>query len=180
MGIFSSKEQLDVICCGLDNSGKSTIINSLKPTKLRSDQISATVGYQVEEFEKGKVNMKVYDMGGAKKFRSMWDTFYQDIQGIIFVIDSADKVRMTVVKDEIREIVENERVSTTIPILFYANKMDIPGSFSPHEIVEQLELDELLADRPWNIFASDARRGVGLEEGVTWLQTKTRPKAAAK
>jgi GTPase Era involved in 16S rRNA processing len=31
MGIFRSKPQTNVICVGLDNSGKSTLINFLKP-----------------------------------------------------------------------------------------------------------------------------------------------------
>ena len=47
--------------------------------------------------------------------------------------------------------------------------MDIPGAKTPAELVEQLELSELLCDRPFNIFASDARRGVGVEEGLSWL-----------
>lgn len=178
MGIFESKQQLDLICCGLDNSGKSTIINSLKPTKLRSEHISATVGFQVEEFEKGKVNMKVYDMGGAKRFREMWQTYYNKIQGIIFVIDSADKVRMAVVKDEITEMIEaGGDALRGVPILFFANKMDIPTAFNQQEIVEALELEELVCDRPWNIFSSDARRGIGLEEGIQWLQSRITPKS---
>lgn len=169
MGFFSSKDKVDVIFCGLDNSGKSTIINYLKPTKLRSDNISATVGYQVEEFEKGQVSFKVYDMGGAKKFRSLWEVYYKDIQGVVFVIDGSDKVRMCLVKDELRMIAENGQMKG-IPILFFANKMDIPGARTPQEIVEELELSEMINDRPFNIFASDARRGFGVDEGMDWLK----------
>lgn len=59
MGIFASKKKIDLIThmsvctCGLDNSGKSTIINKLKPTKLREDELAPTVGYQIEQFTRG-------------------------------------------------------------------------------------------------------------------------------
>ena len=168
MGIFQSKKKLDIICCGLDNSGKSTIINQLKPTSQRTDNIAATVGYNVEEFQKGSVNFKVFDMAGAKKFRSMWEAYYKDVQGVIFVVDSADNARMCVVKDEIQLICDHPDLQN-VPILFYANKMDIATAKTAAELVDILEMGEMLADRPFNIFASDARRGEGIEEGIDWL-----------
>lgn len=168
MGLFESKHKLNIVTCGLDNGGKSTIINGLKPTKLRSDNISATVGYSVEEFEKGKVNFKVFDMGGAKKFRSMWELYYRDVQGVIFVIDSSDRVRLTLVREEIKMLIDHPDLQG-VPILFFANKADLNGAKSPHELVEELGLTELISDRAYNIFASDARRGVGIEEGLDWL-----------
>jgi ADP-ribosylation factor-like protein 6 len=171
MGLFSSKEKLNIITCGLDNGGKSTIINALKPTSLKSDNISATVGYQVEEFEKGKVSFKVFDMGGAKKFRAMWELYYRDVQGVIFVIDSADKLRLVLVREEIRMLLEHNDLKN-VPILFFANKADLAGSKTPQELVDELGLAEMITDRPFNIFASDARRGVGIEEGINWLTGK--------
>ena len=109
MGLFQSKKKIDLITCGLDNSGKSTIINHLKPSKQKEEQLAPTVGYQVESFSKGvyfvlsscgaffahsffstqhrvhlfsgKVNFKVFDMGGAKKFRNLWEHYYHDVQG---------------------------------------------------------------------------------------------------
>lgn len=174
MGLFESKQKLTIVTCGLDNSGKSTIINGLKPTELRSDNISATVGYQVEEFEKGKVNFKVFDMGGAKKFRSLWELYYKDVQGIIFVIDSADKIRHVLVRDEIQILLENPD-ARKCPILFFANKADVHGAKTPAELVDELGLSEMITDRPYNIFASDARRGVGIEEGLNWLTSKLNP-----
>lgn len=174
MGIFESKAQLGIVTCGLDNSGKSTIINQLKPTKLRTDNISATVGYNLETFEKGKVAFTVFDMAGAKKFRTMWESCYKDAQAVIFVIDSSDTVRLCVVKDEIRLLVEHPDLKG-VPMLFYANKMDVPGAKAPQELVEELELNELVNDRPFNIFACDARRGFGIEEGMQWLQRAVLP-----
>ena len=49
MGNFGSKKS-SIIIVGLDNSGKSTMINFLKPEKYRSEELAATVGFQVETF----------------------------------------------------------------------------------------------------------------------------------
>ena len=40
--------------------------------------------------------------------------------------------------------------SRRIPILFYANKMDIPGALSECEVSKEMSL-EIIKDRPWNI-----------------------------
>jgi len=55
-----------------------------------------------------------------------------------------------------------------IPILFFANKTDIPGSMSSVEAVQSLGLDSI-TNRPWHISASNGLTGDGLEEGITWL-----------
>ncbi|KAJ9458663.1 ADP-ribosylation factor-like protein 6 [Diplonema papillatum] len=170
MGILQSKKKRDLICCGLDNSGKTTIINQLKPTKTRTEHLEPTVGYSVEQFSKGKVNFTVFDMGGAKQFRSLWTHYYQNVQGVIFVIDTSDKIRMVIVKDELKMLIEHKDLAG-VPILFFANKIDIAGSLSPQDCVEQLGLMELLHDRTFQIFPSDARRGIGLQEGIEWLSS---------
>lgn len=176
MGIFSSKTHLTIITCGLDNAGKSTIINELKPQEQRSDAIAATFGYNIEEFEKGNVAFKVFDMGGARKFRELWEHHFKTVQGIIFVIDSNDRARLCLVKEELQQMLQNPQLRG-IPILFFANKMDLPGALNPQEITEAVGIMELCTERAFNIFASDARRGMGIDEGLTWLQKKIAPNA---
>ena len=176
MGLFSSKANLTVITCGLDNAGKSTIINELKPQALRTDAIPATFGYSVEEFEKGNVAFKVFDMGGARKFRELWEHHFKTVQGVIFVIDSNDRARLCLVRDELQLMLKSPELKAT-PVLFFANKMDLPGALTPHELVESLGIMELCGDRSYNIFASDARRGIGIEEGLLWLQKRLAPNA---
>jgi len=45
----SKKKDASVLCVGLDNSGKTTIINQLKPASLRQLDAAPTVGFQVEK-----------------------------------------------------------------------------------------------------------------------------------
>merc|ERR1711976_1012195 len=177
--LVGSNKHVDLITCGLDNSGKSTIINGFKPTKQRVDDMGPTIGFQVEQFKKNNIGFKVMDMGGAKKFRDLWAHHFRDTQGVIFVVDSSDKLRMCLVKDELEHLLQHKDLSGQ-PIIFFANKMDIAGSQTPQEIAEALNLSENCADRPWNIVASNALTSEGIEDGMKWLSDTILKKMSGK
>ena len=90
-------------------------------------------------------------MSGQGRYRNLWEHYYKECQGIVFVVDSSDKLRMVVAKDELDMLLQHPDIrSRKIPILFFANKMDIPGALTPFECSQQLELDRI-SDRPWHI-----------------------------
>ena len=62
-----------------------------------------------------------------------------------------------------------------MPILFYANKMDLPGALSPVDTMQQMALSAI-TQKPWHITASNAKSGEGIEEGVEWLSSHLRGK----
>ncbi|EKX38258.1 hypothetical protein GUITHDRAFT_97017 [Guillardia theta CCMP2712] len=160
------KPQCKVLCVGLDNSGKSTVIQHLKPTSHKTE-VTPTVGFNVEQFSRSNINFTVFDMSGAGKYRSLWEHYYKDAQAIIFVIDCSDKLRMCVVKEELHALL-NHKDTKSLPTLFFANKIDISDHLTPVECVQYLELDGV-KDRPWHITPSNALTGYGLDEGVNWI-----------
>eukprot|EP00002_Diphylleia_rotans_P007430 TRINITY_DN1697_c0_g1_i2.p2 TRINITY_DN1697_c0_g1~~TRINITY_DN1697_c0_g1_i2.p2 ORF type:complete len:114 (+),score=25.78 TRINITY_DN1697_c0_g1_i2:504-845(+) len=108
-------------------------------------------------------------MSGQGKYRNLWEHYYKETQAIIFVIDTSDKIRLCVAKDELEVLLEHPDIKARkIPILFFANKMDMPNGMTPVECVQGLELDKL-TDKPWHITASNALTGQGVEEGINWL-----------
>lgn len=36
----------------------------------------------------------VFDMSGAGRYRTLWEQYYREAESVIFVIDSADRLRM--------------------------------------------------------------------------------------
>jgi ADP-ribosylation factor-like protein 6 len=69
-------------------------------------------------------------MSGQGRYRSLWEHYYTDIQAIIYVIDSTDKIRMCVAKEELEVLLAHDAiVNMRIPILFYANKVKISTAF---------------------------------------------------
>ena len=53
------KAEASVIVVGLDNSGKSTLLNHFKPEEEKSPDIVPTVGFNVEKF-KSESKSKLY------------------------------------------------------------------------------------------------------------------------
>jgi ADP-ribosylation factor-like protein 6 len=115
----------------LDNSGKSTIINFFKPKKVRprselrechglalrpvrltsplcaqsaTGDVVPTVGFSVDEFTRNGLTFTVFDMSGQGRYRNLWEHYYKEVGGIIFCIDSTDKLRMCVAKDELESL----------------------------------------------------------------------------
>lgn len=113
----------------------------------------------------------MFDMSGQNKYRNLWTHYLNEIQSIIFVIDSCDTVRMCIVKDELDQLLQQQPIvkNNKIPILFYANKMDLPKSLTPAQLSELLELNQVCASREWTIVASNALNGTGVDQGIQWL-----------
>lgn len=75
MGLFSALSNLfaakgptiEVLVLGLDNSGKTTIVNQLKPPDQQSSNLPPTVGHNVDKFNAGGTNFLAYDMSGQSR-----------------------------------------------------------------------------------------------------------------
>lgn len=164
-----AKKEARILVIGLDNSGKTTLIHHLKPKKATTMEITPTVGFQVEEFSKNNISFTVYDMSGQGRYRSLWEHYYAEVEAIIYVLDSTDRLRMCVAKEELEQLLSHEEIKkSNAPILFFANKMDIAGAMSPDECLDELALDRI-RDKPWHIAPSNAITGDGINEGVEWL-----------
>mmetsp|Transcript_21908 Transcript_21908/g.36677 ORF Transcript_21908/g.36677 Transcript_21908/m.36677 type:complete len:187 (-) Transcript_21908:973-1533(-) len=158
-----------VLVIGLDNSGKTTLIHHMKPKKATTTEITPTVGFQVEEFSKNNINFTVYDMSGQGRYRSLWEHYYSEVEAIIFVLDSTDRLRMCVAKEELEQLLSHPEIgSSRAPIVFFANKRDVAGSMGPEECTEELGLDRI-RDRGWSIWPSNALSGEGINDGIEWL-----------
>ncbi|GMI36890.1 hypothetical protein TrRE_jg11112 [Triparma retinervis] len=166
------RQEVRILVIGLDNSGKTTLINHIKPSSSSTFEVTPTVGYNVEEFSKNNLNFTVFDMSGEGRYRNLWEHYYESVQAIIYVIDSTDSLRLCVSSDELSTLLSHPSLSSrSLPLLFFSNKMDVPGALSPVEVMKGMELEEI-KDRPWHITASNAITGAGVEEGVAWLSEK--------
>jgi len=59
------------------------------------------------------VNFTAFDMSGHDRHRSLWEHYYKDCHGIIFIIDSSDKLRLVVVKEELDMLLQHPDVAGT-------------------------------------------------------------------
>ncbi|XP_075896100.1 ADP-ribosylation factor-like protein 6 isoform X3 [Nelusetta ayraudi] len=169
------KKEVNVLCLGLDNSGKTTIINQLKPPNSQPPQdIVPTIGFSIEKFKSSSLSFTVFDMSGQGRYRNLWEHYYKESHAIIFVVDSSDKLRMVVAKEELDTLLNHDDIrSKKIPMLFFANKMDLEEAMSSNKVSQLLCL-EAIKDKPWHICDSNAIKAEGLQEGLDWLQEQFR------
>ncbi|OWF48770.1 ADP-ribosylation factor-like protein 6 [Mizuhopecten yessoensis] len=164
------KKEANLLVIGLDNSGKTTIIDQLKPEDKRSRDVAPTVGFTVDRFKNNSLQFTAFDMSGQGRYRNLWEHYFKNCDGIIFVLDSSDKLRMAVAKDELDQALKHEDImKRRIPILFFANKMDLRESMTSVRCSMVMELEKSIRDKPWHICSSNAKTGEGLHEGFEWL-----------
>merc|ERR1711907_45124 len=87
---------------GLDAAGKTTILYKLKLGEVVTT--IPTIGFNVETVEYKNISFTVWDVGGQDKIRPLWRHYYQNTQGIIFVVDSNDRERVGEAKDELNRV----------------------------------------------------------------------------
>ena len=67
----------------------------------------------------------VYDMSGQGRYRESWSFFYPDVDGIFFVIDCADRDRISIANEVLLEIARHPGLARRdIPLIILANKQD--------------------------------------------------------
>ena len=71
------------------------------------------------------MNFSLQDVGGQDKIRPLWRHYYSGTQGLIFVVDCADRDRIDEARQELHRIINDREMRDTI-ILIFANKQDLP------------------------------------------------------
>ncbi|KAM6453491.1 ADP-ribosylation factor-like protein 5B isoform 2-T2 [Liasis olivaceus] len=146
-----------VIIIGLDNAGKTTILYQFLMNEVV--HTSPTIGSNVEEIILHKTHFLMWDIGGQENLRSTWNTYYSNTEFVILVIDSTDRERLTVTKEELYKMLAHEDLRNAA-VLIFANKQDIKNSMSTSEISKFLTLSSI-RDHPWHIQGCCALTGEG-------------------
>ncbi|XP_057544466.1 ADP-ribosylation factor-like [Amaranthus tricolor] len=174
--IMFEKKEMRVLMVGLDAAGKTTILYKLKLGEVVTT--IPTIGFNVETVEYRNTGFTVWDIGGQDKIRPLWRYYYQDTQGLIFVVDSNDRERITEARDELHKLLSEDQLKDAT-LLIFANKQDLPNAMSVAEISDSLALHSL-RHRNWYIQSTCATSGEGLYEGLEWLSSNVGPSNKSK
>ena len=69
------------------------------------EYLSSFLGFNVETVEYKNISFTVWDVGGQDKIRPLWRHYFQNTQGLIFVVDSNDRERIQEAADELDKMV---------------------------------------------------------------------------
>ncbi|XP_078442430.1 uncharacterized protein LOC144712117 [Wolffia australiana] len=162
---FFGNSEMRVVMLGLDAAGKTTILYKLHIGEVLSTV--PTIGFNVEKVQYKNVMFTVWDVGGQEKLRPLWRHYFNNTDGLIYVVDSLDRERIGKAKAELQAIIRDPFMLNSV-ILVFANKQDMRGAMTPQEVCQGLGLYDLKGRR-WHIQGTCAISGEGLYEGLDWL-----------
>ncbi|KAK8457542.1 hypothetical protein SEVIR_3G203100v4 [Setaria viridis] len=168
-----AKKEMRILMVGLDAAGKTTILYKLKLGEIVTT--IPTIGFNVETVEYKNISFTVWDVGGQDKIRPLWRHYFQNTQGLIFVVDSNDRERVVEARDELHRMLNEDELRDAV-LLVFANKQDLPNAMNAAEITDKLGLHSL-RQRHWYIQSTCATSGEGLYEGLDWLSNNIANKA---
>ena len=90
--------------------------------------------------------------------------YYQYTDGIIFVLDSYDKINIEEALNELKHLLNDEELKN-FPVLILANKQDLFGALNPDQITEKIQMSNYIG-RKMLVKGTSAMTDEGLNEGL--------------
>ena len=117
--------------------------------------------------------LHLWDIGGQSTIRAYWRNYYEKTDGIIWVIDACDTVRLPLVQHELANVLQQERLAGA-SLLLLANKSDVTNAWTPAALADGLHLDTEVFrgqthTRHWKLQGCSAVTTQGLLAGLDWL-----------
>lgn len=159
-----SKKEAKVLMLGLDAAGKTTILYQLK-LGVTVETIP-TMGFVYESIQHKNFKLSVWDVAGQDSLRSLWKHYYQNTKAVIFVVDSSDKERIDLARNELHNIINDEELKDAV-LLLLANKMDLKV-LKGQEVANFMEFEKIKNQKK-KCFGVTGLTGDGLMEALDWL-----------
>ncbi|EDW43073.1 GM23705 [Drosophila sechellia] len=135
------KEEMELTLVGLQFSGKTTFVNVIASGQFAEDMIP-TVGFNMRKITRGNVTIKVWDIGGQPRFRSMWERYCRGVNAIVYMVDAADLDKLEASRNELHSLLDKPQLAG-IPVLVLGNKRDLPGALDETGLIERMNLSSI-------------------------------------
>ena len=142
----TEKKQIEkkLLVIGLDQSGKTTLLKymqqitadkKIKPGVAELVMNTPFINVEVMRMPGSGDECLVYDMSGQGRYRDGWSFFYPDVDGIFFVMDAADRERLSICAEVLQELVRHPGLARrALPLCILANKQDVQGAIAEQEL----------------------------------------------
>ncbi|KAH9417796.1 ADP-ribosylation factor-like protein 8B [Dermatophagoides pteronyssinus] len=160
------KEELELTLVGLQYSGKTTFVSVIASGQFSEDMIP-TVGFNMRKVTKGNVSIKIWDIGGQPRFRSMWEKYCRGVQAIIYMVDAADHSKIEASKTELHGLLSKPQLEG-IPVLVLGNKKDLPGALDEKQLIDEMDLGSI-PDREICCYSISCKDKTNIDITLQWL-----------
>ncbi|KAJ3043762.1 ADP-ribosylation factor-like protein 2 [Rhizophlyctis rosea] len=164
--IKAKEKEMRLLMLGLDNAGKTTILKRINGEDISG--IAPTLGFNIKTLDHKGFKLNIWDVGGQKSIRSYWRNYFEQTDGLVWVVDSADRPdRLEDCKKELAELLKEERLAGA-SLLIFANKQDLPSALTKAQIAKLLDLQSIQTHH-WQIEGCSAVTGDNLLTGMDWI-----------
>ncbi|PHU19657.1 ADP-ribosylation factor-like protein 8A [Capsicum chinense] len=160
------QQEMELSLIGLQNAGKTSLVNVIATGGYSEDMIP-TVGFNMRKVTKGNVTIKLWDLGGQPRFRSMWERYCRAVSAIVYVVDAADHDNVSISRSEIHDLLSKPSLSG-IPLLVLGNKIDKPGALSKQALTDQMDLKSI-TDREVCCYMISCKNSTNIDSVIDWL-----------
>lgn len=144
-------------------------LNNQKSMPL--NKIPSTIGLNLVRLDRSQGEFTFWDVGGQAVLRKIWDKYFSESHGLVFVVDGADEMRFAEAKETIDQVFhddDDESAVHQLPVLFLLNKTD-KGEFKGVDLIsDRLQLGQVKC-RESVIMPVSAIDAAGLEAAVNWI-----------
>uniref|UniRef100_A0A8C9UF37 ARF like GTPase 8B n=1 Tax=Serinus canaria TaxID=9135 RepID=A0A8C9UF37_SERCA len=102
-----------------------------------SEDMIPTVGFNMRKVTKGNVTIKIWDIGGQPRFRSMWERYCRGVNAIVYMVDAADRDKIEASRNELHNLLDKPQLQG-IPVLVLGNKRDLPNALDEKQLIEKI------------------------------------------
>ncbi|CAF0906283.1 unnamed protein product [Rotaria sordida] len=178
--VKEESKKITVGVFGLDNAGKTSAVKAIEGSRTKNvvptiNASTSMVPYPktTKHDEKSEERIKMIDVSGERKYREQsWSDYYDEIHGLIFVIDASENKRIRENKNTLEDLLGNDKLRNK-PILILANKQDLRGALNKEDdIKEKLEIEQLRIRHKIKFCTAIPNKDKGedsIREGFSWL-----------
>ena len=124
----------------------------------------------------GNLKFKTWDLGGHQQARRVWQTYFTEVNAIVFIVDAADEARLPEAQAELNSLLSMDELAK-VPFLVLGNKIDLPRCLPADRLAPALGLTVTTGKeggpvgdvRPIELFMCSIVRRSGYGEGFRWL-----------
>ena len=161
LGLY--RKTAKILFLGLDNAGKTTLLRRMKDNVIGIYEPTFHPNY--DNLVVGNVQFHTFDLGGHESSRQLWRNYWENIDGIVFLVDAVDSKRFNEAKKELHNILKEDKLEDT-PILILGNKIDRLQATSKETLRTQLNFP---LKKNVELFMCSVVKNIGYKEGFEWL-----------
>ncbi len=129
---------------------------------MKLEKIPPTIGLNIAKLDRPNGEFVFWDVGGQEVLRKIWEKYFNEANGLIFVIDGADEIRFAEVRETLKKVFQSDKSQNleedsdstkigidsrtpsafdNLPVLFLLNKNDLPRFQGVDLISEKIDLN---------------------------------------